>query len=68
MSSSMLAATTKTTSLPNVYEHDNLDGEELQKSIAANYNEMEDLMGKLGLSESDDTKDDVDNDDDIDLR
>jgi hypothetical protein len=76
LSSSILAATnipatttTTTTPLPDVYEHDNLDGEDLQKSIAANYNEMEDLMGEMGLDDSEDNEDDVvDDDDDIDLR
>ncbi len=60
------AATTPST---DVYEHDILDGEDLQKLIAANYNEMEDLMGEMGLDDSENKEDDVDDDDDdIDLR
>jgi hypothetical protein len=66
--------TAKPDSAPERYEHGNLDGEELQKSITANFNEMEDLMGKFGLDESDDNGEDVDgsndgdDDEDIDLR
>lgn len=45
----------------------NLDGEALQQSIAANYDEMENLMGHMGL-DSDQEIVDEDSDDDIDLR
>jgi len=45
----------------------NLDGEALQQSIAANYDEMENLMENMGF-DSDEEIVDEDSDDDIDLR
>lgn len=69
VSSNKASTTMKPTSSPERYKHGNLDGEELQNSIAANFNEMEDLMGKWGLDEAESRGEDVDDDDDdIDLR
>ena len=53
------------TALPSQSEQ-HLEGEKLQTSLQANYNEMDELMGEMGLDNSDDEE--QADDDDIDLR
>ena len=63
--SSLTAKATSAISPASPREH-HLDGEELEHSLNANYNEMDELMGEMGLVDSEDEEEA--DDDGIDLR